>query len=190
MNTKRVAPWLLALFMGSVVAGTVPRTPVWKNLAPFDSAREFDRYRHRVSEVVKQRGLWWGAMRKSWRDHPLLAQNAPPPCNPAVEDCPESDQLESVVVTGVRRSVHASMDVKRSAVGAVSADSITNNQVSGVDEGDIVKAFDRFFIVLHEGRLYSVDTGGGSGTLRVADRVDAYQSKDVDSWIDEILIQG
>ena len=74
--------------------------------------------------------------------------------------------------------------------------SITNNQESGVDEGDIVKAYDPFMVVLLHGRLFSVDTGNKSGALQLVDRIDAYQSKDIDTWIrsdhfdDTLLITG
>ena len=114
-------------------------------------------------------------MRQRYHGAPLLAQAQPEevPCDPATQDC-TNEELDEVVTTGLRGS-------SRNA-------SITNNQESGVDEGDIVKAYDRFMVVLLHGRLFSVDTGNKSGALQLVDRIDAYQSKDIDTWIDELLI--
>lgn len=86
-----------------------------------------------------------------------------------------ADELSEVIVTGSRISA---------------PQSITNNQTAGVDEGDIVKSWGRFLIVLHDARLFSVDLGESAGRLRLADRVDAYQDSDTDAWYDELLIQG
>jgi hypothetical protein len=68
---------------------------------------------------------------------------------------------------------------------------ITNNQTVGVDEGGIVKQIGRFLVVLQDGRLFSVDLGQAGGTMRLADRVDVYRSKEkAASWYDEMLVLG
>jgi hypothetical protein len=90
-------------------------------------------------------------------------------------DAQPADELDEVHITGTRISA---------------PQSITNNQTAGVDEGDIVKSWGRFLIVLHDARLFSVDLGESAGKLRLADRVDAYQDSDTDAWYDELLIQG
>jgi hypothetical protein len=144
---------------------------VWKTLAPFRNSSEFDGFRRKARDIAKSHGWSWGFIRQRVNDGPLLAQQAAEPCDPAVEDC--GDSLDEVSVSGMRAS---------------SANSITNNQVAGVDEGDIVKAFDRFLVVLMHGRLFSVDTGGAPGELRLIDRVDTYQDTKDESWVDEILL--
>lgn len=94
-------------------------------------------------------------------------------CSSAKDDC--YYELSEVAITGTRISA---------------PQSITNNQTAGVDEGDIVKSWGRFLIVLHDARLFSVDLGESAGKLRLADRVDAYQDSNTDAWYDELLIQG
>ncbi|MBX3726559.1 MAG: beta-propeller domain-containing protein [Xanthomonadales bacterium] len=71
-------------------------------------------------------------------------------------------------------------------------DLITNNQESGVDEGDIVKKSGRFVFVLRRGWLHVVDTGSPAApdlalvqSLQVA--TDATGET---VWYDEILAQG
>lgn len=66
--------------------------------------------------------------------------------------------------------------------------SVTNVQNLGVDEGDIVKLYGRFLIVLQDGRLFSVDMGAERGALALVDRVDVYRERRLGGWYDEILI--
>src|ERR1700733_4456845 len=47
--------------------------------------------------------------------------------------------------------------------------SITNNQVSGVDEGDIVKLRGDTLVVLRRGRLYAISIAGGA--MRAVDSI-------------------
>jgi hypothetical protein len=72
--------------------------------------------------------------------------------------------------------------------GNAVADSITNNQVQGVDEGDIVKRRGDHLIVLRRGRLFTVRVGGDR--LAPVTAVDAF-GPDVDpsgTWYDEMLV--
>lgn len=159
-------------------ADNKPKPPVWKTLAPFKSVAEFNDYRQRAREAARANRQHWG-LQPRHATTPLLAQ-VPEPCDPAIEDC--LDEVESVVVTGLRGSLKASV-LKNAA-------SITNNQESGVDEGDIVKAWDRFLIVLMHGRLFSVDTADAAAGMRLVDRIDTYRDAKEESWIDEMLITG
>jgi hypothetical protein len=71
---------------------------------------------------------------------------------------------------------------------AAAADSITNVQTQGVDEGDIVKQQGDYLIVLRRGRLFTVRIGGD--TLEPVSTVNAY-APDVDpsgTWYDEMLV--
>jgi hypothetical protein len=91
-------------------------------------------------------------------------------------ECPEDEECEElseVQVTGSR---------------VTTPQSITNNQVSGVDEGDIVKSWGRFLVVLQDARLFSIDLGEAPGQMRLADRVNAYEDAEADAWYDELLI--
>jgi hypothetical protein len=88
------------------------------------------------------------------------------------------DECETITVTGSR-------------IAAPSNPEITNNQVSGVDEGGIVKQIGDYLIILQDGRLYSVDIASDTGEpLRVADRINVYRDPSIDTWIDEVLVAG
>ena len=66
------------------------------------------------------------------------------------------------------------------------ADSITNVQHAGVDEGGIVKLHGEHLVILRRGRLFTVEVGG----LRPVSTVDAF-GPDIDprgAWYDEMLI--
>lgn len=98
-----------------------------------------------------------------------------PPGAHLAADC---DECEVIVVTGSRIASPSNAD-------------ITNNQVSGVDEGGIVKQIGNYLIVLQDGRLYSIDTASDTGpSLRLADRINVYRDPSIDTWIDEVLVSG
>ncbi|MED5621400.1 beta-propeller domain-containing protein [Ideonella sp. BN130291] len=70
------------------------------------------------------------------------------------------------------------------------AESITNVQTAGVDEGGIVKRAGDHLVILRRGRLFSVRVGGDS--LQPVGMVDAYApgSSPQGAWYDELLISG
>lgn len=101
-------------------------------------------------------------------------------------DCPEnrrgkheddSATLDTIEVTGSRLKI---------------ADVITNNQESGVDEGDIVKKSGDRLVVLRDGTLYSMFIRReGRDTLELADQLKlAVDEGGEDVWYDEILVHG
>ena len=70
------------------------------------------------------------------------------------------------------------------------AESITNVQHSGVDEGGIVKVHGNHLVVLRRGRLFTVAIGDGD--LKPVSAVDAF-GPDIDpngTWYDEMLVSG
>lgn len=74
------------------------------------------------------------------------------------------------------------------------AESITNVQEAGVDEGGIVKAAGDYLVVLRRGRLFTLSTAGG---LRAVDSIDvpppgapAPKTSWDGSWYDEMLVVG
>jgi Beta propeller domain len=85
------------------------------------------------------------------------------------------DTLESITVTGSR--------IQRS-------DLITNNQVSGIDEGDIIKKSGRWLIHLHAGTLSVVDSEAPNQSLAKVAQLDlASLNKGADDvWYDELLV--
>src|SRR5205807_1753594 len=77
-----------------------------------------------------------------------------------------------------------------SADKAGNAESVTNVQHAGVDEGGIVKVHGNHLVMLRRGRLFTVAIGDGA--LEPVSAVDAY-APDVDpsgTWYDEMLISG
>jgi hypothetical protein len=73
------------------------------------------------------------------------------------------------------------------------ADSITNNQELGVDEGDIVKAAGDYLVILRRGRLFSVRRRDAEGraALRPVGRCDAYPRGTArGTWYDEMLVHS
>ena len=76
------------------------------------------------------------------------------------------------------------------AAAAPAAVSITNNQIQGVDEGDIVKLRGETLVILRRGRLFTVSIAGGA--MRPIMGIDAFPPG-VDGrgdWYDEMLIAG
>ncbi len=73
---------------------------------------------------------------------------------------------------------------------ADAAESVTNVQHAGVDEGGIVKLHGNHLVVLRRGRLFTIAIGDGE--LKPVSSVDAF-APDVDprhDWYDEMLISG
>ena len=67
------------------------------------------------------------------------------------------------------------------------ADSVTNVQTEGVDEGGIVKLHKDYLLVLRRGRLFSIDTKDDS--LRPVSVVDAFApGTSGNAWYDEMLV--
>lgn len=70
------------------------------------------------------------------------------------------------------------------------AESVTNTQHAGVDEGDIVKVHGDHLVILRRGRLFTVAIGDNQ--LRPVSAVDAF-GPEIDpeqSWYDEMLVSG
>ena len=145
---------------------------VWPRLEKFSGDAEFERYLKSV-QAARRRTRTYGAADGRLR----LAQADTSEAAP--EECLDIDCIsaEEIVVTGARISAPASP-------------SITNNQKSGVDEGDIVKLIGRHLVILQDGRLFSVDLGEKSGAMRVAGRTNVYDNPDDDAWYDEMVVNG
>ena len=74
------------------------------------------------------------------------------------------------------------------ATGAVAAESITNLQTAGVDEGGIVKRAGDHLVILRRGRLFTLRVGGDA--LQSVALLDAYapDSNPQGAWYDELLV--
>ncbi|NQV13343.1 MAG: beta-propeller domain-containing protein [Parcubacteria group bacterium] len=71
------------------------------------------------------------------------------------------------------------------------SESITNVQETGVDEGDIVKTYKDYFVILRRGRIFTVkNSESGDNTLKKVSQVNAYPSGYTGgTWYDEMLIK-
>jgi len=135
-------------------------------LTRFESEAALRAYISDLKQLSKgRRGRWVG-----WRRNARSYAQAKPVLCPPDQICPQ-EGMEEVVVSASKAA----------------SPSITNNQTSGVDEGDIVKQIGPFLLILQDGRIFSVDTRGG---LRLADRRDVYRDAGSDTWYDEMLVQG
>jgi len=106
------------------------------------------------------------------RSAPLAMQSAPPPpmAAPAPAAAPAAKAAD--------------------AAGQAAAESITNVQTAGVDEGGIVKRAGDHLLVLRRGRLFTLKVGGDS--LAPVSMVDAFapNADPRGAWYDELLVSG
>lgn len=151
-------------------------------LTRFESEAEFRLYVAAVRQVQRTDGRYYYAAGAGVQfaeaqsvGAPAQSDAAQPVCPPEQPDC--LDEGENVIVSGSRVN-------PRNA-------SITNNQMRGVEEGDIVKQIDHYLLVLQDGRIFVIDTRArGARGLALADRVDVYRNPRSDMWYDEMLVFG
>ncbi|WP_394539548.1 beta-propeller domain-containing protein [Lysobacter enzymogenes] len=143
-----------------------------KTLKPFASEDDF---RRAMARLVKP-----GANRRHSPPPPAPDAPAAPAQSAQAPITLSSNALESITVTGSR--------IESPSIESPSADTITNVQTQGVDEGDIVKKQGDHLIVLRRGRLFVLDTGGDR--LRAVSSIDAFApgSDPADTWYDEMLV--
>lgn len=97
---------------------------------------------------------------------------------------------ESAAATGMPAPMAAPAQAKAAADDASAAESITNVQTQGVDEGGIVKRHGDHLVILRRGRLFTVRVGDDA--LRPVATLDAYapDAAPQGAWYDELLIAG
>lgn len=183
MRSKRWRPVCAAIVLGvgSTLGGCASTAPedqtgtiVWPRLERFSGDAEFARYLKNV-QAARRVTRTFGAADGRIRFAQAETGEAP------AEECLDIDCVgagaEEIVVTGARITSPASP-------------SITNNQKSGVDEGDIVKLIGRHLVILQDGRLFSIDLGDKKGAMRVAGRTNVYDDANDDAWYDEVVVNG
>lgn len=183
INPGRAAIAAVAVGLGAALGGCASTNAdgeagpiVWPRLEKFSGDAEFERYLKSV-QAARRATRTFGAA--DGRIRLAQAETGAAPADECFDiDCvPGGGADESIVVTGARISAPASQ-------------SITNNQKSGVDEGDIVKLIGRHLVILQDGRLFSVDLGNEKGAMRVAGRTNVYDDPDDDAWYDEVVVNG
>ncbi|MDR1367752.1 MAG: beta-propeller domain-containing protein [Candidatus Accumulibacter sp.] len=79
--------------------------------------------------------------------------------------------------------------VDSEAVKPAQAESVTNTQTAGVDEGGIVKLHGDFLIVLRRGRLFTIEVRGSE--LKPVSVLDAFAPGTTrGGWYDELMVSG
>jgi Beta propeller domain len=106
----------------------------------------------------------------------------------------EQRRADAVVGALALNAAPAAPAAKAMADSAVAekkeADSISNVQTAGVDEGGIVKRAGDHLVILRRGRLFTVRVGGDA--LKPVAMVNAYapDASPAGAWYDELLIHG
>jgi hypothetical protein len=157
-------------------------------LARFGSDEQFRRYLGAVLAAQRARYGWYAAsghiqFAQAAGDSSVQSDAIEPICPPEDPQCLARPQAEEDV---------GNISVTGSRMAAPSNPSITNNQMRGVEEGDIVKQIGRFLLVLQDGRIFVADTRGGADGRRLvlASRTNVYRDPDDEMWYDEMLVFG
>jgi Beta propeller domain len=95
---------------------------------------------------------------------------------------------ESAPATAPMAAAKSADSAGPSGMASAAAESITNVQTAGVDEGGIVKRAGDHLVILRRGRLFTVRVGGDA--LHPVSHIDAYApgSNPQGAWYDELLI--
>ena len=164
-----------AVATGRAPAATTPPPPSDGNkhspkrtLTPFESLHEL---RQVMAAVTEARRVEHEKEVAAWRQQCRALSKSPA----EAAMCSEMDLSTETV----------------SVAGAAASPSITNNQHTGVDEGDIVKRQGDLLIVLRRGRLFTIGLDGGQLEVRAV--TNAYGPdvgpRGVDhTWYDELLV--
>lgn len=217
MRTAMMAAALLAL-AGEAAAQQPQRRPVTEQerqaaraaldaftrptLTRFDSEAEFRRYVAAVVQVERTSDDYYYSAAESGLQlaqaagtvpapgqPPVIVTDTPPLCPPdAPPPCPRTEDL----INSLPQSSGQPVIVTGSRIPAPTNPSITNNQMRGVEEGDIVKQIGHYLLVLQDGRIFVIDIAGAANRrrLRLTDRADVYRDARFDMWYDEMLVSG
>lgn len=93
--------------------------------------------------------------------------------------------LDSFGLGNTEESTETAPAAEDAAKSTADSDTITNVQEVGVDEGDIVKAYGDYLVILRRGKIYSVDIE----SYKTVSKTNAYPDGfDSNGWYDEMLI--
>src|SRR5215510_15742614 len=146
-------------------ASKTPNTAPKKTMRAFRSARELKAYFHKLAKKQMRRSIV----------APSVLPAPPPP-------------LKSTESVNSYFNGAAPSDTKVATEVASTAESVTNVQHAGVDEGAIVKLHGDHLVVLRRGRLFTIAINDGA--LTPISGIDAF-GPDIDpssTWYDEMLV--
>ena len=165
-------------------------------LTRFQSDEEFRRYLGAVLSAGRARGQYWASSGQIQFAQAGQSDSVQPICPENDPSCaappPESDNAaEAVTVTGSRIRSPSMGRAAPARAASPGNPSITNNQMVGVDEGDIVKQIGHYLLVLQDGRIFVIDTRARGGRrLALSDRMNVYRDRRAHMWYDEMLVFG
>jgi len=117
------------------------------------------------------------------------------PDQQTVRITPGAAATADFVLEPMEMAPEAMMDMAETVPMAVGkaggeAESVTNTQTAGVDEGGIVKVHGDYLVMLRRGRLFTVSVAGGG--LAPVSAVNAYGPgmNPAGTWYDELLVSG
>lgn len=184
---------LLSTAAGTALAQSAEAPPpvsrfTSETLARFSSEAEFESYVGAVMAAQERRENRFGSRRSAIQ---FAQAQAPAEVQSDTPEEPVCTDPELCPVAEEQNDAAAMVTVTGSRISTPTNPSITNNQMSGVDEGDIVKQIGQYLIVLQDGRLFVIDTRPADGAgLALVDRADVYRSPREYAWYDEMLVQG
>ncbi|MBI4276408.1 beta-propeller domain-containing protein [Candidatus Uhrbacteria bacterium] len=156
----------IARAIATDVLASIPRTTTFTR---FTSVKEFDTYVEKLATAQKERQQKSGMQKSSGISSGL------------------SGMTGNAFGNVVQESALSTPSTEKNT-----ADSITNNQELGVDEGDIVKAYKGYLVVLRRGRLFTIKLEDqGKPVLTPVARINAYpDGLSAQGWYDEMLLHG
>lgn len=201
MRAGRILAAAAALGLGLAACaspGQTPQTVETPAQAParlerFESEEAFREYLRVTARAARARGYHWAGqptnpvfLGDSTESVVVTAASVagsppPPPPPPPPPSAPPPPPPPGAAVVAPSAEMPAATD----------AASITNTQERNVDEGDVVKRIGDYFVVLQDGRLFTVAMRQrGQPGLRVVDRENVYRNRTSGVWIDEMLVYG
>ncbi|NUO74724.1 MAG: hypothetical protein HOQ32_01795 [Lysobacter sp.] len=162
-----------ALLLAACAPRATPSTTKPNDRLPaFQDDAAFEKALSKVQQSRQRRQAEAEALYSSAPPPPPPPPPSPPPAPMAMADAAAASEPAAL------------------SMAAPAADTITNVQTQGVDEGDIVKKAGDYLIVLRRGRLFSIRIGDGG--LRPVATVDAFApgSDPSGTWYDEMLVSG
>jgi hypothetical protein len=174
----------LAFALLTATAQAAPTFPGWNSPAqpPRKTLTAFANDAELAAWLEKARPVRQRAHSMDMQMAPATAGAPPPP--------PAPMPAQAAPAVGNAMGSMALAKDSKAEKSAGEAESVTNTQTAGVDEGGIVKVHGDHLVILRRGRLFTVAVG--SGNLQPVSIADAYGpgASPSGAWYDEMLIAG
>lgn len=128
---------------------------------------------------------------KEFEEYKTVSKTASKESNSFIDDIGLGDASGDVLFDAVESSEEPKVAASPEGLGSAAGDeTITNVQEQGVDEGDIVKSYGDYLVVLRRGRLFSIRLKeNGQDLLKPVFKSEAYPAgSTLGTYYDEMLI--